>query len=336
MYNNEILNNDFFECKNNLIDDILDPLTKAISRKYITNYVENLITNNVPFSIQIIDSDNFKGINDNYGHQSGDEILIQFVERMQQVLSLKKGYIGRIGGDEFLIVIPYLTNYDDVKKFISENYFGDNKPFRNKYNLGNKEIFITGTIGSASFPLDAIDYDSLLRTIDKALYRGKVKGRNCYIIYVESKHKYINANELTKLKISEMISETIRLIDEANNNFEKQLSNLNDYCKHIMKFSSLEYFLGDEEFGNIDMIFNNKGIFFTNHIDNIKRMYPDFYNYLNKRQIVSFLILKIKNKEFLMFTEQQIQRMWQDEHIALLMVIGKLLTLPNVKGEKND
>ena len=326
MYSEMILNDDFFKESGTVkLENALDPLTKVLSRRYITDYCEYLIANNIPFSAQIIDLDNFKQINDNYGHQAGDTVLINFARRLQDVIG-EKGYIGRFGGDEFMVVLPKITDYNEIHDFIANLYFGAGKPFRDKYRINTKEIYITGTLGSASFPKDATNYDAFFKVMDKALYRGKVKGRNCYIIYVESKHKDINPNELIKKPQSEIIYEIINIINDCEKDLGKELLALNDYFKKKMKISSLEYFKNNEVLGdNVDSLLNSKNYFFTNNADSIKKGYPTLYEYMQENKFISFLLMKVSNK-YLMFTEKEIQRMWQDEHIVILMVLSRLLS----------
>ena len=74
--------------------------------------------------------------------------------------------------------------------------YSDCNVLRKNICLGDCKPFVTGTLGSAVFPKYAQDYMSLFSLVDKALYRGKTKGRNCYIIYVEEKHKDISMQEL--------------------------------------------------------------------------------------------------------------------------------------------
>ena len=316
--------NDFF--KNVSVEDLLDPLTKTITRRYITDYIQFLIANNIPFSVQIIDLDNFKLINDNYGHQIGDIVLVEFARRMKKAIQ-NNGFIGRFGGDEFLVVLPNIVKYNDIKTFISSNFFGENKPFRDKYKF-SKELYITGTIGSASFPLDATNYDTLFKTIDKALYRGKEKGRNCYIIYVESKHKNINVSEL-KTPLSDIFFNIIKNVEDAKGDFKKEIENVNCYLKEKIKITSFIYLKNNELLGdNIDFLLNNKNYFFTNSIANIKKNYSKMYEFAEKNDFISFIILKTKHG-YLMFTEGQIERMWQDEHIVILTFLSQILSFDN-------
>ena len=110
MYDKTLLDNDFFkeiivDYEGFKVESTLDSLTKVLLRNYIVNYAKFLIKNNVPFSFQIIDLDNFKLINDNYGHAMGDAILVDFAKRLKDAVG-DKGLVGRYGRDEFIIITP--------------------------------------------------------------------------------------------------------------------------------------------------------------------------------------------------------------------------------------
>ena len=104
--------------------------------------------------------------------------------------------IGRYGGDEFIGIWDDIEDYDDVWQQLHSTLNIPN-------NLEDKklvEMGLTVTIGSSRFPKDATDIDGIFELADKALYRGKMKGRNCFIIYLPEKHANINLkNERDKI-----------------------------------------------------------------------------------------------------------------------------------------
>lgn len=163
----------------------LDNLTKTYSRSVIIEYCTKLIELNKPFSICIIDIDNFKSVNDTFGHAIGDIVIKTIADKICEVVG-DKGIVGRFGGDEFLLVYEN-TDYNKIWDLLHDVSFGVNDiSFPNMNNL-----IASVTTGAARFPLDAPSYEELFVKADKALYRGKQKGRNCFIIYLEEKHKDI-------------------------------------------------------------------------------------------------------------------------------------------------
>ena len=102
---NSFYNVDIF--KDKTLDIILDDLTKAVSRPYIISYVKDLIEKKTPFTMLMLDVDNFKQINDRYGHLMGDEVLSIVGDRLIEYIG-DSGFVGRYGGDEFLIILNVL------------------------------------------------------------------------------------------------------------------------------------------------------------------------------------------------------------------------------------
>lgn len=175
--------NEIYEEKN----DKLDELTGVLKREYVIEYMSKLIGSNKKFALMIMDLDNFKYINDGYGHLFGDHVLAQFGEALKELME-GHGIIGRYGGDEFIGIWEDCEDYDDVWQNLhttlgTPNMLADKKLV---------EMGITVTIGCSRFPKDATDMDGIFELADKALYRGKMKGRNCFIIYLPEKHANIN------------------------------------------------------------------------------------------------------------------------------------------------
>ena len=130
--------------------------------------------NNRPFSLAIIDLDYFKSINDKYGHHSGDKCL-KSVATLMKKLCKSPQFISRIGGEEFVIILPECT----LKEAIS---FADQlreEIAQHKITLYNEEaITCSASIGVASLAENNETLKSLLINADKALYAAKEQGRN--------------------------------------------------------------------------------------------------------------------------------------------------------------
>ena len=181
-------------------DRYKDNLTGLYQREVIVRYVERLIEEGVPFSYGIIDVDNFKQINDTYGHHVGDIVLQDVAKQLVGDMD-DNGVIGRFGGDEFIVVFEGLTDYD-AQWQKCYNILTNVDPVR--YDEKEDGIIITYTMGMAKYPFDAKTANDIFELADKALYRGKMKGRNCFIIYLESKHKNIDLRSLREKTRSQM------------------------------------------------------------------------------------------------------------------------------------
>ena len=169
------------------ISDMKDPGTDLLNKRAITDYVRNLIDSKPDknVTIAIIDVDDFKTINDTYGHMFGDEVLYKVADILRDAVG-RKVLCGRIGGDEMFIVMEGLKDDEGIRNVL--------RTVRNNvswlYHDDSRNINkITCSIGSATYPYDAGDYDELFKIADKMLYLAKEKGKNRYIIYHEDIHR---------------------------------------------------------------------------------------------------------------------------------------------------
>ena len=272
MYNKDFLEkNDYFKNVNN---DVLDPLTNCISRKYIIDYAKYLIENKIPFSLSIIDIDNFKLVNDSYGHLVGDEILVEACGRIMKYCD-ESQVVGRNGGDEFLIINTADYEYDDVWRFLKTIH---RHVLKDKlYISNNLEVMTTITTGCAAYPRNAINYSDLFEMADKALYRGKQKGRNCFIIYIPEKHEKIDVSQRF-LSMSYLSNEIYNIITKEDNWIQGAKKAFKLLCNALSLTSiicqsnevkELEYYQYDYKINYIDPslineLLDENGCFYTN------------------------------------------------------------------------
>lgn len=125
-----------------------------------------------------IDLDHFKQINDSMGHMVGDEILKLAADRLHQTVR-KSDLLARIGGDEFLLVIPDLRDKESAKRFASTVLSVFNEPF----SWQNQEFFLSVSVGMSIYPDDGHNAQQLLASADMAMYRVKQDGRNAFCFY---------------------------------------------------------------------------------------------------------------------------------------------------------
>ena len=168
------------EQKNNIVDSV-DKMTKANPKSYIDNRAKNNMLTKTPFAVIFVDIDNFKYINETYGDIVGDMILIEMVSVGKNFLG-DAGAISRIGGDRFLIIVDIEDDYDKVHDYL----FDLKQVLQNLSSCSSRGISITVTLSCARYPLDG-EYELLLRKCEKALIRGKNKGRDCFIMYLEER-----------------------------------------------------------------------------------------------------------------------------------------------------
>jgi len=153
---------------------ITDGLTGIFNIRYFYESLNNEVARtrryNTPFSIAIYDIDNFKQINDTYGHQAGDEVLKAVAGIMRQV-SRKSDIVARYGGEEFVVILPNTTKQEALSQALrlKESVEGAG------YLDGAIRLTISG--GIATFPEDASDDKGLLYAADMALYEAKARGK---------------------------------------------------------------------------------------------------------------------------------------------------------------
>ncbi len=152
-----------------------DELTKTMGRGFFTQYTEQLIAEQKYFSFLMVDLDNFKNINDNYGHQIGDEVLKNTADLLRSVLRTSD-CICRMGGDEFAVILPGVTNTAqilDIANRIRENLIVTT------VSDGSK-ITVYCSIGvhiSDEFKRGE-SFHEIYAEADRALYRAKNSGKN--------------------------------------------------------------------------------------------------------------------------------------------------------------
>jgi diguanylate cyclase (GGDEF)-like protein len=154
----------------------IDPLTNCYNRRALDTYLENDIAyakrHGFDLSIVMLDLDDFKLINDVYGHQAGDAVLKAISSLIPSAVR-KSDYLARYGGEEFVLVLPDSTLYSAVQVAHKLREIIQNR----KIHFGGKTISISASFGVASLESKQ-DGSSLLREADERLYKAKALGKN--------------------------------------------------------------------------------------------------------------------------------------------------------------
>lgn len=169
-----------------------DSLTKLYTKDAIIKKAKEFVDNNINFILMIVDIDNFKSFNDTYGHMFGDIVLVETAASLKKYLK-NSGIIGRIGGDEFMIIIEHNDDYDEIHKLCTNV----RSAIANISNHNIKQVKITATVGCAHFPKDANKFDLLFNKANTALIRGKNKGRNCFVIFTEQRCGFVTDKDIS-------------------------------------------------------------------------------------------------------------------------------------------
>jgi diguanylate cyclase (GGDEF)-like protein len=129
-------------------------------------------------AVLFIDLDRFKKINDSLGHAAGNQLLQQVAKRLKRCVR-DRDVVGRMGGDEFTILLAELREEGDARK-IAEKVKAE---FAEPFQIGDRRLFVTASIGGAVYPRHGLDPEELLKNADAAMYRAKDMGRDQYQPY---------------------------------------------------------------------------------------------------------------------------------------------------------
>jgi diguanylate cyclase (GGDEF)-like protein len=160
---------------------MVDGLTGAFNRIYLYEVLEREIqasAGRYPVSIALFDVDNFKKLNDTYGHLFGDKVL-QTIVRIAREKVRKGDIVARYGGEEFIIVFNHLESneaykvVERIRRAIESETIEDNLI----------QTRVTVSFGIASYPLHADNVKDLIKCADVAMYRAKSSGKNCTVVY---------------------------------------------------------------------------------------------------------------------------------------------------------
>jgi diguanylate cyclase (GGDEF)-like protein/PAS domain S-box-containing protein len=152
-----------------------DPLTDLPNRMLFSDRLSVAISqarrNNDLLGVMLIDLDDFKEVNDTLGHSAGDTLLQVLGGRLRSLLR-QGDTVARMGGDEFMLLLPGLTSSDDVSVVAEKVLAEVTKP----YDIDGGSVNVSASVGTAVFPIEARDDETLLRRVDQAMYLAKEKG----------------------------------------------------------------------------------------------------------------------------------------------------------------
>ncbi len=162
------------------ISSALDKLTEVYNRKYFEEALLFLLDNEKlkksEFAVMMFDIDDFKGINDTYGHQTGDEVLVRLVKEVKKCIG-KDDIIGRYGGEEFIILCPDSNEEKAISKAEKIRINVEDARI-----LGDKRN-VTISIGIAMSANESLSNDEMIGRADQALYKAKNEGKNRYVLW---------------------------------------------------------------------------------------------------------------------------------------------------------
>lgn len=288
-----------------LTDSAIDPGTGLFNKRAMNEYAVEKIQESEQeqksFYLAVIDVDDFKKVNDTYGHMFGDEVLSKVSEIMRDVLDTR-GIVGRFGGDEFMIVIENVEDEERLRRLVKTMC----KHILWEYETLQDQLKITTSWGIAKYPDNGTSFEELFEKADKALYIAKAKGKNRVIIYDEKKHgnyeqqengsrdsgvRTIASDEKKATVMTELVVELHQKGEEAFPHVMEMMSAYFDtdgiavyqgeemkrLCSHGKYVNPIEALPQIANKQYLDF-FDEQGIYEENNVKRLSNILPDIYH----------------------------------------------------------
>lgn len=167
--------------KQAFFDHLTSLPNRFLSLDRLSQMIHEAERNKEKTAVLFLDLDDFKKVNDSLGHQAGDQLLIEAANRLNTAVR-KEDSVGRLGGDEFIVLLRALTDEQQAAN-VAEHLLD---LFRDPFQLNQRELILTLSIGIAMYPKNGVTASDLLRNADTAMYRAKASGRNSYSFFTKA------------------------------------------------------------------------------------------------------------------------------------------------------
>lgn len=334
---------------------------RAETERQIKKYFEENL--DVMGALFMIDTDNFKQINDTEGHMIGDIVFTEIAAGMKKIMR-DNDIVGRIGGDEFTILMKNISSLKDAEKKAEELLY----MFRHLFHKEKSSIKVTCSIGIAIYPKDGGTFKEMYKRADKALYQAKILGKNNYVIYdqgyfedleefnysslgtaIDSEKKYAECpDNLTRyifrmLYQSDDIDKTINMILEVvgkqfnvsrvyifeNTEDGQYTSNTYEWCNtgissQMANLQNSDY----QEYNDYEKLFGEDLVFYCRDIHTLT---PKLEELFSSQGIHSTLQCAYRDGQvfsgFVGFDECTGLRLWTQEEVSTLSLISQIISI---------
>lgn len=342
-------------------DSLTNILNRAETEKQIEAYIQN--DSGKQGALFMIDTDDFKTINDTKGHIVGDMVLTEMAEGMKKIMR-EQDVVGRVGGDEFIIFMKDITCSKDAKKKADDL----TKMIYHLFDEEKSSVSVSCSIGVSIYPKNGRNFKELYSNADKALYQVKKQGKNSYMLYedidfeqllnanyfsvrteIESEKDHENrANSLLSyvfktLYESEDLEESINVILDSVGKlfnvsrayiFENTMdniytSNTYEWCNEgiTSEIENLQN-LSFSEYGNYEQLFGEDSVFYCRDIHTLKSEQEDLFAMQGIRSTLQCAMLDDKVFTGLIgFDECTGLRLWTQEEVDLLILISQMISI---------
>lgn len=204
-----------------------DELTQLPNRKLLFKKCNDLIKDNRKFALIFVDLNKFKYINDVFGHSSGDQVLVEFSNRLKKCLK-GKGIVSRYSGDEFIIIYSNYIDNNELEAFYNNVIL---KEFKEPIIFNNNKIFMDFAAGVSVYPKDGNNFNDLINKSDFMMYSSKKNNKRAKLLFFND----VIYNEI--LEIETMKEDLKYAVD--NNEFVLYYQPIVDKNKAIKKLEAL-------------------------------------------------------------------------------------------------
>lgn len=225
----EIVSSSLGTSINNKIKSLIyyDELTQLPNRKLLFKICNELIKDNIKFALIFVDLNKFKYINDVFGHSSGDQVLVEFSNRLKKCLK-GKGIVSRYSGDEFIIIYSNYIDNNELEAFYNNVIL---KEFKEPIIFNNNKIFMDFAAGVSVYPKDGNNFNDLINKSDFMMYSSKKNNKRAKLLFFND----VIYNEI--LEIETMKEDLKYAVD--NNEFVLYYQPIVDKNKAIKKLEAL-------------------------------------------------------------------------------------------------
>jgi diguanylate cyclase (GGDEF)-like protein len=182
-----------------------DPLTGLVNRRVLHEELPALLeearSSTSQCAVFMIDLDHFKPINDVYGHDTGDAVLVEVASRLQRAAG-SEGLVARVGGDEFVLAVLHEPGTDAPARTAIQIIRALSAP----YEIAGRKLELGATVGIARAPVDAMLGDDLLRIADVAMYDAKRAGKGTHRFYHADMDERLRARAVLETELREAIA----------------------------------------------------------------------------------------------------------------------------------
>ena len=337
------------------LEYVRDTALPVLNKKSITDYAKRAMTvSGNKVCLVILDLDNFKTVNDTLGHMVGDEVLLRSAEIIKAALG-DLGILGRIGGDEMMIVFPQVESETELRNTLRTIRTNIEWEYKDKW----ENVGVTCSMGAAVYPDNGKNYDDIFSLADKMLYIAKSKGKNRYVIFVPEIHGAIlNPDQKTTGDILQQVqgdrnSVMQRLVEQYLVRRAMTLEQMITTVGNCFKLDEIVLVSGERlanssvniwnqegySSGVQDTVYTSPGPDFMDGFDenntlvihaiaNLESKSASLYNKLKDRGVESVFFYKFsdtcKYRGYLAFAKATRRQMWSEEDKVLLALVGKI------------